>query len=201
MIGTSVGEYVFIRIAIFALRCITPLACIYWIVLLIGSPLLLPHRWPLPLEIWLGAEALFYLCFYVPLSIYLQSEVELPTLPSRDERRSFVKKCAQNIPNPEEYLRKWFLMAPTSEIKRENLREFLSWALLGKKENQLTRDDDEEISEAIRETEKILGRNLETGWGNAKCIRLSFDPVVMHHRPLVYYLVCVPTLSIVQDFH
>ena len=49
--------------------------------------------------------------------------------------------------------------------------------------------DDEEIEEYIGEMEKLLGRKLEAGRGNAKCLRLTLDKVDMLHRSLMWYLV------------
>jgi hypothetical protein len=37
--------------------------------------------------------------------------------------------------------------------------------------------------------EKLLGRKLEAGMGNAKCLRLTLDKVDMLHQSLMQYLV------------
>lgn len=48
---------------------------------------------------------------------------------------------------------------------------------------------DEELQEYTGEMEGLLGRKLEDGRGNAKCLRLTLEQVDMLHRSLIWYLV------------
>ncbi|RFU26628.1 hypothetical protein B7463_g9705, partial [Scytalidium lignicola] len=75
-----------------------------------------------------------------------------------------------------------------SEIKRENVKDFLRWAFLSKGEPDPM--DDEELEEYIAEIEKLLNRKLEPGRGSAKCLRLTLEKVDTYHRSLIWYL-CV----------
>jgi hypothetical protein len=55
---------------------------------------------------------------------------------------------------------------------------------------------DEEIGEYIDIVEKSLGRKLEPGrTPGVESLRLSFDPVYMLHRPLIWYMVRVQFAS------
>ena len=183
MLGTSTAELVFIRICIFGLRAITPIALSYVAVVFIVRPSL--PRAPLPLEIYVLLEAGFYLLVYLPRSIYLQREATHPQLPSREERRILFDRVASNIPDPEHYVRGWFLGSPLSEIKRDNVREFLQWAFLNSRPEELK--DGQELDQYIDSTEKLLGRKFEPGRGDAVCLRLTIDKVNMMHRPLIWY--------------
>ena len=49
---------------------------------------------------------------------------------------------------------------------------------------------EEEVNGYVREVENILGRRLEAGYNEeAKSLRLTFDPVVTLHKPILWYLV------------
>lgn len=77
--------------------------------------------------------------------------------------------------------------APASEIKWENVKEFFRWAFLNTRVPNTV--DDEELDEYVKEMEKLLGRRIEPGRGNAKCLRLTLENVDMLHRSLTWYLV------------
>jgi len=142
---------------------------------------------PLIIETIAIAETLFFLCVYLPYSIYLQNEAVHPPPPAREERQELFRLCNENIEDPEAYLQKWFLGAPLSEIKRENVKDFLLWAFFNR--GGPPGDDDEELEEYVFATEKLLGKPIQEGRGNAKCLRLTLDRVDMLHRSLVWYIV------------
>ena len=77
--------------------------------------------------------------------------------------------------------------APASEIKWENVKEFFRWAFLNTGVPNTV--DDEELDEYVGEMEKLLGRKIEPGRGNAKCLRLTLEKVDMLHWSLTWYLV------------
>ncbi|KAG9236457.1 hypothetical protein BJ875DRAFT_482281 [Amylocarpus encephaloides] len=189
MIGTSKPEYYFILVCIVGLHYLAPLALIYCAsnIILHGIKAA-AYRVPLIIEVIAVAESLFFLCVFLPYRAYLQREAVHPPLPTYEERKELFRLCNDNIPNPEAYLRKWFLGAELSEIRRENVKEFLLWAFFNR--GGPPRDDDEELEEYVSEMEQLLGRPIEPGWGNAKCLRLTLDEVKMLHRSLVWYL-CV----------
>lgn len=184
MIGTSFSEYVFIRTCIFFLHLVAPLSVLYSAMVALARPLF--HLHPV-LETWLALEAAFYFIIYLPRKAYLQKPAIHPETTSRHERRKLFRRCHANIPDPNRFLTKWFLDAPLEEIKRENVKEFFRWAYLNMGEPDPAYDD--EVEEYVGEMEKLLGRPLEPGRGNAKCLRLTLDNVDMLHRSLTWYLV------------
>ena len=62
------------------------------------------------------------------------------------------------------------------------------WALFP---SETMRPEWEEVVDGyVRGVKNILGRRLEAGYSEeAKSLRLTFDPVVMLHRPILWYLV------------
>ena len=184
MIGTSWWGYLFIRSCIIFLHYIAPLTSICCVLLLLTQPSY--YRIPFILEVWAFAETLFVL-LYLPLYQILQQKATHPSLLSRVERRALFHKCQESIQDPERYLSKWFKDAPSSEIRRENVKEFFCWAFLNKSRFGIL--DDDELEEYAIETEKALGRSLPPGKGNATSLRLTLDKVKMLHRPLLWYLV------------
>ncbi|EJP61372.1 uncharacterized protein BBA_09668 [Beauveria bassiana ARSEF 2860] len=182
MIGTSLWDYIFIRACIFFLHLIAPVSIIYTLVnVLVGLPFQLPQA----LQVWLALEASFYLVVYLPYSKYLQKAARHPALPCREDRRKLFKRCHETIPDPVQYLRKWFRGAAEAEIKRENVKDFFRWAFLNTGEIESV--DEDELEEYVREMETLLGRKLQPGRGRAECLRLTLDKVEMLHRSLTWY--------------
>jgi hypothetical protein len=189
MIGNSCAEYIFINVAIFLLRAVGPLSILYILTSIIRPSLLFWSSWLVAVEVYCAAEAAFFLLVYAPLKFHLQHDAVHPSPTSKEERAVLFTKCVRNIWDFDEYLQRWFLDAPLQEIKRENFREYLAWAFLSKRCNELSSDENEELGEYIGLYESTSGRKLEDGWGSAKCIRGTFDRVPMQHRPLIWYLV------------
>ncbi|KFA70719.1 hypothetical protein S40288_07597 [Stachybotrys chartarum IBT 40288] len=194
MVGTSLWDYLFIRICIFFLRMVAPLSVIYSFVSLLVS---LPFQLPWILQGWLTLEAIFYLAAYLPYKQYLQRAARHPIPPCRDDRRELFWRCHSNIPDPVLYLRKWFRDAPEEEIKLENIKEFFRWAFLNTGQHDPAYDD--EVEEYVGEMERLLGRKFMPGRGDAKCLRLTLDKVEMSHRSLIWYL-CVFVVDTITSF-
>lgn len=194
MIGTSLLETLFIKICILGLHYLAPLCVSYtvFVIYLYGFKAT-AYRFPPIVEIIALAESLFYLCGYLPYRIYLQREAEHPPAPSKAERQKLYELCNESVPDAEAYIQKWFLGAPREEIKRENVKEFLLWAFFNR--GGPPGDDDEELEEHIDDFEKVLGRKIEPGRGNAECLRLTLDKADMLHRSLVWYFVSYPNSS------
>ena len=166
------------------LQSIAPFSIFYVLNILVARPL---FRLPHVLAIWCTLEAAFYLFFFLPHRAYLQRPANHPTLPGREYRRELFRRCHRNVPDPERYLKKWFRDASATEIKRENVKDFLRWAFLSMKHHDPAFD--EELEEYVAEMEVFLGRKLEPGYGKASCLRLTYDRVDMWHRSLTWYLV------------
>ncbi|KAH9931897.1 uncharacterized protein B0H18DRAFT_988515, partial [Fomitopsis serialis] len=185
MIGNSVPEYIFIRTSIAGLRLIAPLSFVYifasWRE---GRFLYSP---------WLGAYALvevcFYLFVYLPRSFLLQKAATHPPPLSRKEREALFGKCFVYIAQMN-MASGWFFGGDVSLIKRENMREWLLWALFGCNRGSARPEWDDEIEGYLAILDNYVGKPLEDGWSEAaRCMRLTLDPVVMLHRPLVWYMI------------
>lgn len=185
MIGTSSWDYVFIRSCIFVLHFIAPLNTFYCVAILLIRPSTYRIHWVL--EIWAVAEALFFILIYWPRYCVLQHAATHPPLRSRESRRELFQLCHEWVVDPERYLSMWFKGAPSSQIRRENVKEFFCWAFLDKSNYGI--HDDEELEEYADKMEALLGRKLPPGRGNAISLRLTMDKVKMLHRSLLWYLV------------
>ncbi|EDN93609.1 hypothetical protein SS1G_09476 [Sclerotinia sclerotiorum 1980 UF-70] len=187
MINNSWAEYVFIRICIFALQSIPLVSLAYCFSL--GFTTLFPdyhlYRVRRGLEVVFLTESFFFLFCFLPYRIWLQREAVHPPAPSREERAALFQKCSDNITDPEAYLQKWFLGADIREIRRENVKEFFLWAFFNR--DGPPGDDEEELEEYIGILERQMGREIPDGRGNARCLRLTLDEVVMSHRSLIWY--------------
>jgi hypothetical protein len=193
MIGTSTFDLYLIRSCIFLLYYIAPLCILFCAanVFFYGIKAALSPV-ALVIESIAISEVLFYLLVYRTYRIRLQREARHPPALSRPERKSLFLQCNANIPNGEAYLQKWFLGAPASEIKRDNLKDFFLWAFFNREGPP--GNDDEELEEYITLTEELLGRDIKPGRGSAECLRLTLDRVDMMHRTLVWYLVSLHLL-------
>ena len=192
MIGTSTFELIQIRCAIFSLRYVTPLGLLFCTanVAINGFRAALS---PVPLVVGsiAIAEMLFYPLVYLPYRAYLQRDAVHPPALPKPERKELFDRCHTNVPDGEAYLKKWFLGAPAEQIKRENIKEFFLWAFFNR--GGPPGEDNEELDEYANLTEELLGRKLEPGRGDAKCLRLTLDKAQMGHRPLLWYFVRLPS--------
>lgn len=185
MIGNSTYEYVFIRVCIFFLHWIAPISLLSCPATFVIESL--KSSIPFALKVWISLEAAFFLLVYLPRSYYLQRAATHPEPFSFEDRRLLFERCSSHIYDPEYYLTKWFKDAPTSEVKRENFKNFLRWAYLNTDETKA--EDEEELEEYTDAMEKLLGRKLQPGVGKARCLKLTLDKVDMLHRSLLWYCV------------
>ncbi|KAI9094409.1 hypothetical protein DFS34DRAFT_629324 [Phlyctochytrium arcticum] len=84
----------------------------------------------------------------------------------------------------------WFFGAPLDEIHAENLHSWVAWAFLDEDYDTLNEQDQNQVADLSSMIEKRLGAPLKPGRNpNVKCVRICIDPVMVKHRPLVYYVV------------
>lgn len=190
MIGTSIAEYIFIRGCVLFLHNIAPASLLYCVLLLYPLPTPLSnYRLPPYVETWLVAEAAFFTIFFLPYKYHLQRPAVHPQLPSREERAKLFKRCNNTVEDPEKYLSQWFLGAEEGHIKRENVKEFVRWAFLNAGQAENEDEDEDEVEGYVNAMEKLLGREIPSGKGSAKSLRLTVDKVDCLHRSLLWYLV------------
>ncbi|ORY03757.1 hypothetical protein BCR34DRAFT_492158 [Clohesyomyces aquaticus] len=187
MIGTSVPEYIFIRLSIWGVRAVTPLS-VFYVSLSIADPPVSALR--KALLAWAVVETSFFVLVYFPRKRSLQSPARHPQSLDRDARQELWSKCVANIPEPETYLQKWFLGAKSHDIGRENVKEWARWAVFekGDADAKLGEAEEEELEGYVDGVEVMLDRKLPPGRGSAKSLRLTVDEVKMLHRPLLWYM-------------
>lgn len=92
----------------------------------------------------------------------------------------------------------WFLSAPVGEISRENVVEWLLWALFHADRDGFLSEWEGELEQYIKMLEHLMGRELNDGWNTAvRCMKVTLDPVVSLHRPLLWYMVVI-NISLLQ---
>jgi hypothetical protein len=78
-------------------------------------------------------------------------------------------------------------------MKREDAVDWLLWALFSCEREDALEEWTEELDTYIKMVEEMLGRKLEEGRGEGvRSMRLTFDPVKVAHRPLIWYSVSGP---------
>lgn len=184
MLGTTLHEYVLIRTCIIGFRAILPLSFGYCVLNAVIGPYSKPFLYA---GIWPLAEVCFYLFVFLPFKDRSQRKANHPPLAPRAERHELFQKCQANIPYPREYISKWFLDAPLTSIRVENLKEFFMWAFLNT--SQRREENEDELNEYVQGTEDMWEQGFESGQGPATSLRLTLDETKMLHRPLVWYVV------------
>ncbi|KAH9952035.1 Alpha/Beta hydrolase protein [Amylocystis lapponica] len=185
MIGRSLPEYIFIRTCICGLRLVAPAS--------IGYVLASLHAGKFLFSPWLGAyaltEAAFYLLVYLPRGRYLQKKAIHPPLLPRAEREALFARCFSLI-SKADMAAGWFLSQSISSIKRDNMVEWLLWSLFGTEMEGLHEDWQEEIEGYLAALETSTGHKIEYGRNaGTKCMKVSLDPVITVHRPLLWYTI------------
>ncbi|KAI7773593.1 hypothetical protein LA080_010363 [Diaporthe eres] len=144
----------------------------------------------------ISIESTYAFFVWRPYTKRLKEPARHPTLSSTAERRALFERCMATIPNFDHYLSIWFLGAELSDIRRENIREFLLWAffdvdLRSDKHKHSSRDDkySAEVDQYIARIENLWGRPFESGRGRAKCLRLTIDSIETKYRTVWWYAI------------
>lgn len=184
MIGTSFVELIAIRLAIAALRLVTPLSAVHLAAGCWGGTLDITS----PLTLCAISEVAFFSLVYLPRKYRLQKPAKHPVL-TRQQRKELVERCFRSLASEDpQVLSAWFNFVPLSLVNRDNFTEWLHWAIFSS-----TVEDAEgflsEVEEYLTELEQRDGIKLVPGYTpGIKAIRVTLDPVRTAHRPLVWYL-------------
>ncbi|KAI1771215.1 hypothetical protein F4818DRAFT_450060 [Hypoxylon cercidicola] len=193
MIGTSIPEYVFIRICIVLVQYTTPLciACLALLAAVRGSWAAALRHHPIitaSLLAYCTVDVLYAVFLYLPHARRLKEAAEHPPPLEREERRALFQRCFANVPDVRRYLQMWFLGADEADIRRDNVHDFILWAFFDSWPGRESEGDDAELEEYIDIVEKRLGRKLEPGRGKAEGLRLTLDEVGTQYRSVAWYL-------------
>lgn len=115
-----------------------------------------------------------------------------PPRVSREERRALFGRCFDTLRDADA-ISGWFFGAPASALRRENVRDWVLWALFGAdaphRDEVLDRAADE-VEDYVRQLETIAGHEFAEGRNEAvRSMRVTLDPVTMLHRPFAWYTV------------
>ena len=194
MLADTRANRLLIRAIILWLQYIGPFCFAYTVCNAIQywPDLLLDTTW----RIYAAAESVFFL-FFAWYARRLQHEAVHPPLRNRQQRKALFKKIRAEIHNPASFLSGWFKGAKIEDIGREEVKRFINWAFW---EGRATGEkDDVEVEEYIQKIEQMMPEPFQQGWGRAKSLRLTMDPIVMEPRSLFWYglMMFVDTLSFV----
>lgn len=188
LLGQSRPEWAVVKIgaAVFAFPAAA--AVVYFIlVAAIFGVRGIAHPFSIIVEVLGLLEILWYLAFYVPYREYLQRPGYRPPPLDREARRALILECLDAIPDCDAFQKKWALGAQSEDIKRENVKDWLLWALFERRGPPGA--DDAELEGYVDIFEDRLGREIKPGRGDAGMLRLDFDRVRMLHRSLLWYMV------------
>lgn len=201
MIGHSTKKYIFIRTSIFYLQYTTPICLVYLLALIALKGTEAVSLWPSKVLIgFCILDTLYALLIYYPYNRRLKQAAEHPPLLPSAQRRELFIRCLNNIPNVATYLQTWFLKANESDIRQDNVREFLSWAFFDKHLGDETSAEREELDEYVAEMERRMGHQLEPGRGKAMSLRLTLDTIEVRYRSVMWYLI-VGIIDLVTHYH
>jgi hypothetical protein len=131
MIATSIAEYLIIRICNLFLHNIALISTLYSVQLVVVQLLDLPiylERITYPFQIWLIAEALFFITVFIPLKYALQYSPIYHRSLSAELREKLFRSCNANVPYLEKYLSQCLMASEAEHIKRDNVKDFIRWA-------------------------------------------------------------------------
>ncbi|KAK8013688.1 hypothetical protein PG991_009281 [Apiospora marii] len=189
MLGTSLRELLFIRLCIILLQYGTP-------ILLAGLALAtatggwtaLKHPASKTAIGYVLLDLTYAVFLWLPYTRRLRDEADHPPPLSPVDRRALFLKCNDNVPDFDRYLRLWFLGANPSEIRRDNVRDFVLWAFFDRRPGAESEDEADECAGYLDLIEQRLGHELTPGRGAAQSLRLTFDDIETRYRSFIWYV-------------
>lgn len=189
IVGSSCWEYLLVRTAMILFTYLGFFCLAYFLlVLAIAGIPGISHPVSVAIQVLGVLEILFYLVWFLPYRAYLQHREPVPTTPLTAElRRRLFYQQLDHVSDVDKYLSKWHHGAQIGDIRRDNVRRWLLWALFERDGGP--GDDAAELDEYIEAIERKRRLRFEEGSGDAVPLRLAFDPVEMSHRSLTFYMV------------
>ena len=133
-------------------------------------------------------------CLLLPPSAWLLIDpypklANHPPPPTRSEREALINRCHGSLPDVNAYLTNWFLSAPLGTIKRQNVEEWILWAIFSADSHSLHHNKEwyQELDDYVNQLEVLLGRSFETGITHKlESMRHTVQPVNILHRPFMW---------------
>lgn len=144
------------------------------------------HPVSIVIEVYGLIEILWYFAF-----LRYRAKLQRPGMPlkpmTKGDRKALLAKSLATAPDIQFFTRKWFSLATMDQIYRDNVKDWLAWALWAKRSEDLTPEDLEEVEEHIDDTAHAGGIVLRPGRADGAPIRINIDPVDTHHQSLLWY--------------
>jgi hypothetical protein len=119
---------------------------------------------------------------------YIYQAAEHPPPLDRTQRQALFEKCLNGAVG-DRYPHGWFL---GTDVNRDDVMGWLYWAIFSCDRANAAPEWQVEAEEYLVAIERRFGREFKDGRngpGTTKSMRLTLDPVVMIHRPLLWYAV------------
>ncbi|KAF2184754.1 hypothetical protein K469DRAFT_578182 [Zopfia rhizophila CBS 207.26] len=187
LVGQSTLECALIKTIIYLFSYLGLICLLYfYLALSVGGVRAISHPVSILIECVGVIEILWYLLWFLPYKHRLQKQPAVfPPQLSRDHRRELFQRSLLITTDIELFARKWMCGAHMDDIRRENIKEWLLWALFNREGPP--GDDNEELEEYMDEIEEKMGWEIKPGKGPAQSVRLNFDRIKVTHRSLLYY--------------
>lgn len=188
MLKDSVSTRLFIRTSILLLRAVAPISTLYCCSRLFGWFPPWPSVLVQFLDIYAAVESLFYLAIYCLRKRRLNRAAPYYNpLPTRAQRQAFFVKTWDATWDVHRHVSGWFYGASIETLRREDVKDFIVWGLWNRVER--LPEDEEELDEYLAYTEDVLDWKFPAGKSGIKSMMVTFEPVRMMHRPLLWYTV------------
>jgi hypothetical protein len=129
-----------------------------------------------------------FFVFFLWYRVHLQREAVHPPLRSKKERKALFAKVRREVHDPDRFMGGWFRGAKPEDIGREDLKGFLNWAFWdGRADMSVGGADEKELEYYIGKVETMMRKPFKPGYGSAKSLKLTLDPIVMECRTLLWY--------------
>ncbi|KAG0377476.1 hypothetical protein BGX24_006047 [Mortierella sp. AD032] len=151
------------------------------------------------LHLWMAAELIFYFMFWKKLARLQEVDRVVKGVGAKAKRRELFERCLETVEEGEgvkRWIEVWFDTGRTKQparfedIGRANMVTWMAWAFWAAPLEEVAQSPAAiiELNEMIDTIEEAKKVKFTEGYNpNVECIRLSLDPVIASHRPLIYY--------------
>ncbi|KAJ9604666.1 hypothetical protein H2200_010780 [Cladophialophora chaetospira] len=196
MLKDRLSMRIFIRSSILALRAVAPVSIGYCVCRAAGWSWTDNRILGSLVDGYAAAESVFFLLVYLPRKWFLSRPAPPSTpLPTPAQRKSLFLKTWEATSDPRGYLSGWFKGAPVEELHREDVKDFFSWRMWNDQTERVG-EDEAELSEYVAIAEDILQCKFPPGRSDKTCMAVTYEPLRMRHRPLIWYLLFVGAVDL-----
>ncbi|KAF9084390.1 hypothetical protein BGX23_010577 [Mortierella sp. AD031] len=152
------------------------------------------------LHLWMAAEVVFYFMFWKKLARLQEVDRVVKGVGAKAKRRELFERCLETVDEGEgvkRWIEVWFDTGRTKQpakfedIGRANMVSWMAWAFWAAPLEEVAQSPAAivELNQMIDTIEEVKKVKFTEGYNpNVECIRLSLDPVLASHRPLIYYI-------------